>query len=217
MPQLQESRQAKIWMHALISTHTGVFWEVRNAGCFRSLLSSLCINSTHLAYSEVCSSRSDKRLERGHVWLVLALPIKWRFRKNLQINKPLPPLWLLDLRFPLWKPQRHLCEGKYRAHHHRGDWGIIFTRNVNTAWDRMLASSCAWPAESTNEDKLLPQMAPHRTKKAMNNHTLYEFGHSENWGTHTFSPISGGSQRITAFTEGCFSITLYFVNCVSVA
>lgn len=40
-----------------------------------------------LAHSEVCSGRSDKTLERGHVWHIIALLMKWRFRKDLEINK----------------------------------------------------------------------------------------------------------------------------------
>lgn len=173
MPQLQESRQAKIWMHALISTHTGVFWKVRNAGCFKSLLSSL-------AYSEVCSSRSDKRLERGHVWCVLALPIKWRFRKNLQINKPLPPVWLLGLTFSSFEATKARVWREVQSPPPQRGLRDYLHQKCQYCMGPDVASSCAWQAESTNEDQLLPQMAPHRTKKAMDNHTLYEFGHSEN-------------------------------------
>lgn len=115
-----------------------VYIEVTNADCFKSLPS----HQLHPcpAHSKVFFWRSDKRLEWGHVWYILALPMNLNFRKNLEINKPSSPTWLLGLTFPSTasKPPRHMFEGKCRDYHCGIERIIILNRNLGFAWEGML-------------------------------------------------------------------------------
>lgn len=135
-------RQWFAWC-ALISTHTIVVWEVMYAVCFKLFPSSFPISSTHaLHIQKFAQAGQTKGWREDMAWHIIALLMKWRFRKNLETNKPLPPVWLLGLLFSsatFKATEAHVWRAVQRAP--LGDWGtVVFTRNLGTTWEGMLAT-----------------------------------------------------------------------------